>query len=207
MRLLCQLMRFEQTLHTNTATPPLWNLSTRWHQRSFFQHKRHLPSGKTPFSYIHIFIRKWAAHRPPNMISISKSSLKVHSQYLQYLCPFLMEHPILKILGWLAIIKLQKRSESNVLTNFSSYRNRRLSKWWNPTPSWSNPWSLEWLANRSRVISLRTGMVRFFIGMHRYTPAISPRTDPCGIRRKPHDAPEWPEAGGVCRRAQRTCPW
>ena len=29
-----------------------------------------------------------------------------------------MEHPILKILGWLAIIKLQKRSESNVLTNY-----------------------------------------------------------------------------------------
>ena len=71
---------------------------------------------------------KMAAHRPPNMISISKSSLKVHSQYLQYLALFLMEHPILKILGWLAIIKLQKRSESNVLTNFSSYRNRRLSK-------------------------------------------------------------------------------
>ena len=52
------------------------------------------------------------------MISISKSSLKVHSQYLQYLGLFLMEHPILKILGRLAIIKLQKRSESNVLTNY-----------------------------------------------------------------------------------------
>ena len=52
------------------------------------------------------------------MISISKSSLKVHSQYLQYLYSFLMEHPILKIPGWLAIIKLQKRSESNVLTNY-----------------------------------------------------------------------------------------
>ena len=58
------------------------------------------------------------AHKPPNMISISKSSLKVHSQYLQYLALFLMEHPILQILGWLAIIKLQKRSESNVLTNY-----------------------------------------------------------------------------------------
>ena len=29
-----------------------------------------------------------------------------------------MEHPILKILGWLDIIKLPKRSESNVLTNY-----------------------------------------------------------------------------------------
>ena len=29
-----------------------------------------------------------------------------------------MEHPILKIPGWLVIIKLQKRSESNVLTNY-----------------------------------------------------------------------------------------
>ena len=29
-----------------------------------------------------------------------------------------MEHPILKIPGRLAIIKLQKRSESNVLTNY-----------------------------------------------------------------------------------------
>ena len=61
---------------------------------------------------------KWAAHKPPNMISISKSPLKVHSQYLQYLALFLMEHPILKILERLAIIKLQKRSESNVLTNY-----------------------------------------------------------------------------------------
>ena len=52
------------------------------------------------------------------MISISKSSLKVHSQYLQSFGPFLMEHPILKILGCLANIKLQKRSESNVLTNY-----------------------------------------------------------------------------------------
>ena len=56
--------------------------------------------------------------KPPNMISISKSSPKVHSQYLQYWPFFLMEHPILKILGWLAIIRLQKRSESNVLTNY-----------------------------------------------------------------------------------------
>ena len=56
--------------------------------------------------------------KPPNMISISKSSLKVHSQYLQYLALFLMEHPVLKKLERLAIIKLQKRSESNVLTNY-----------------------------------------------------------------------------------------
>ena len=53
------------------------------------------------------------------MISISKSSPKVHSQYLQYLALFLMEHPILKKSGTLAIIKLQKRSESNVLINLT----------------------------------------------------------------------------------------
>ena len=52
------------------------------------------------------------------MISISKSTSKVHSPYLQYSTLFLMEHPILKILERIAIIKLQKRSESNVLTNY-----------------------------------------------------------------------------------------
>ena len=112
--------------------------------------------------------KKMTTNRPPNIISISKSSLKFHSQYLQYLTLFLMEHPILKIPGCLAIIKLQKRSESNVLTNFSSYRNRRLSKWWNPTTSWSNPWSLEWLANRSRVISLRAERRAFYFRIISY---------------------------------------
>ena len=62
---------------------------------------------------------KWkkAARRPPNMISIPNFQQTVHSQFLQDLAVFLMEHPILKKSGWLAIIKLQKRSESNVLIN------------------------------------------------------------------------------------------
>ena len=55
--------------------------------------------------------------KPPNMISISKSTAKVHSQYPQNMADFLMEHPILQNSKSLAIIKLQKRSESNVLTN------------------------------------------------------------------------------------------
>ena len=62
------------------------------------------------------------------MNSISKFPQEVHSQFLQHFTPILMEHPILKKREPIAIIKLQKRSESNVLTNFSIYRNRRLSK-------------------------------------------------------------------------------
>ena len=51
------------------------------------------------------------------MIMIPYFRFPVHSQYLQYLVLFLMEHPILKNLHMRSIIKIQKRSESNVLTN------------------------------------------------------------------------------------------
>ena len=73
------------------------------------------------FPFLHI-IKSGRSRRPPNMISISKSHWIVHSQFLQHLSPFLMEHPILKKSECLVIIKLQKRSESNVLTNFPIYR-------------------------------------------------------------------------------------
>ena len=72
------------------------------------------------FFYRKSLSKKWAARRPPNMVSISNFRQTVHSQYLQDLAPILMEHPILKKSGWLAIIKLQKRSESNVLINLTS---------------------------------------------------------------------------------------
>ena len=62
----------------------------------------------------------------------------VYSQYFQLLALILMKNPILKITGSLAIIKLQKRSESNVLSKLSInkiYRKKRLRKCWNPTTS------------------------------------------------------------------------
>ena len=62
----------------------------------------------------------------------------VYSQYFQLLALILMKNPILKTTGSLAIIKLQKRSESNVLSKLSInkiYRKKRLRKCRNPTTS------------------------------------------------------------------------
>ena len=62
----------------------------------------------------------------------------VYSQLFQLLRWILMEFPILQNFKTLAIIKLQKRSESNVLSKLlvnKIYRKKRLRKCWNPTIS------------------------------------------------------------------------
>ena len=64
--------------------------------------------------------------------------LPVYSQFFQLLGWILMEFPILQNFKTLAIIKLQKRSESNVLSKLpvnKIYRKKRLRKCWNPTIS------------------------------------------------------------------------
>ena len=60
--------------------------------------------------------RAASLRKPPNMNIISHLFSPVHSQFLQLFASILMEHPILKnpIPG--CIIKIQKRSESNVLS-------------------------------------------------------------------------------------------
>ena len=50
-----------------------------------------------------------------------------------------MEHPILKNPGPGCMIKIQKRSESNVLSKLPYWRKKRLRKCWSPTTTWNNP--------------------------------------------------------------------
>ena len=62
---------------------------------------------------------KRAARRPPNRNIISHLFSPVYPQFLQLFAVILMEHPILKnpIPG--CIMKIQKRSESNVLSKLT----------------------------------------------------------------------------------------
>ena len=55
-------------------------------------------------------------HKPPNINIISDLFSSVHSQFLQLFAFILMEHPILHFLRPRCIMKIQKRSESNVLS-------------------------------------------------------------------------------------------
>ena len=55
-------------------------------------------------------------HKPPNINIISHLFSPVHSQFLQLFASILMEHPILQFSRSGCIMKIQKRSESNVLS-------------------------------------------------------------------------------------------
>ena len=55
-------------------------------------------------------------HKPPNINIIPHLFSPVHSQFLQLFASILMEHPILHFLRTGCIMKIQKRSESNVLS-------------------------------------------------------------------------------------------
>ena len=60
--------------------------------------------------------KKITARRPPNIIIISQKKTCVHSQLFQHFTSISMEHPNLKNAHSGVIIKIQKRSESNVLS-------------------------------------------------------------------------------------------
>ena len=62
---------------------------------------------------------KGAARRPPNMNIISYLFSPVYPQFLQLFSVILMEHPILKNQDPRCIMKIQKRSESNVLSKLT----------------------------------------------------------------------------------------
>ena len=64
------------------------------------------------------------SHLHPNIFSIPYSKRIVHSQFLQLFSLILVNHPILQNKGTSAIIKIQKRSESNVL-RFLQIRRKR----------------------------------------------------------------------------------
>ena len=68
--------------------------------------------------HFHCFTRKnkRAAHRPPNIISIAQKLWKCLFSFSRNPAHFLMEHPILKSWRICVNMKIQKRSESNVLS-------------------------------------------------------------------------------------------
>ena len=67
---------------------------------------------------------KSGSHLHPNISSVPYLQPRVHSQFLQLLTHILVYHPILQNRKTCAIIKIQKRSESNVLSNFQIRRKR-----------------------------------------------------------------------------------
>ena len=67
---------------------------------------------------------KSGSHLHPNIFSLPYLQPHVHSQFLQLLPRILVNHPILQNKGTYAIMKIQKRSESNVL-RFLQIRRKR----------------------------------------------------------------------------------
>ena len=63
-----------------------------------------------------LYGQKRTARRPPNKIIISQKKTCVHSQLFQHFASISMEHPNLKNAHSGVIMKIQKRSESNVLS-------------------------------------------------------------------------------------------
>ena len=83
--------------------------------------------------------------KPPNIIILSHLKTSVNLRIFQTFPLSFMEHPILKnpIPG--CIMKIQKRSESNVLSKLpqnKSIESKRLRKWVIPS-STDDPWSCE----------------------------------------------------------------
>ena len=74
--------------------------------------------------------KKWEPHSSgshlPNIPIIAHGPAYFHSHFIQSSPFFLMEHPILQMGKSWGIIKIQKRSESNVLT-ISKYKKARLT--------------------------------------------------------------------------------
>ena len=62
----------------------------------------------------------------PNITIIAQETSYFHSHFIQSLPFFLMEHPILQMGKSWGIMKIQKRSESNVLI-ISQYKKARLT--------------------------------------------------------------------------------
>lgn len=60
---------------------------------------------------------KSGSHLHPNISSVPYLKPHVHSQFLQLLPRILVNHPILQNKKTCVIMKIQKRSESNVLSN------------------------------------------------------------------------------------------
>ena len=69
----------------------------------------------------------------PNMLIESHFKRSVHTQFLQLISCFLVDDPILQNRESQAIMKIQKRSESNVLGNLPNLQKERLRKCRNPT--------------------------------------------------------------------------
>ena len=67
---------------------------------------------------------KSGSHLHPNIFSVPYLQTHVHSQFLQLLLRILVYHPILQNWETYAIMKIQKRSESNVLSNLQIHRKR-----------------------------------------------------------------------------------
>ena len=79
----------------------------------------------------------------PTKISYHIPNTLVHTHFLQLFVSILMEHPILKKEKTRCIMKIQKRSESNVLSKLSinkSIESKRLRKWLIPSTI-DDPWS------------------------------------------------------------------
>ena len=91
--------------------------------------------------------------KPPNIFIIPYGNAPVNLRIFQTFLLSFIEHPILHFLRPSCIMKIQKRSESNVLSKLSinkSIESKRLRKWLIPSTI-DDPWS--WVNKRSRVIS------------------------------------------------------